>query len=92
MKFFNNIEKVLKNGFYLDYLFKNFVFYVYKNIINNNFFYIFDKLFTEYIYFYIKNATNYLLFVVNILKKLDFKKLIKLILLLLLQMLIIVLL
>ena len=54
MKFLSNMEKIIKNAFFLDFLFKNLVLYIYRKIIGKNFLFIFDKYFTEYIYFSIK--------------------------------------
>lgn len=90
MKFLYNIEKTLKNGLYLDFLFKNFIFYVYKKIIGRNFLFLMDKYFTEYIFFYFKSLSNYFFTFINLLKTLNFNQLIKLLLLIIIQILIII--
>jgi len=90
MKFLYNFEKVVKNGFFLDFLFKNLVFYIYKKIIGRNFLFIFDKYFTEYIYFFIKKFFYYINNFVDILKNLNFLQLIKLLLIIIIQILIII--
>ena len=90
MKFLYNFEKVTKNGFFLDFLFKNLVFHIYKKIIGRNFLFIFDKYFTEYIYFFIKKFFYYINNFVDILKNLNFLQLIKLLLIIIIQVLIII--
>jgi len=85
MKFLYNFEKIIKNGFFLDFLFKNFIFFIYKKIIGRNLLFIVDKYFTEYIYFFIKNFFYYINNFINIIKNLKFLELIKLILIIIFQ-------
>ena len=47
MKFLYNIQKTLKNGFFLDYFFKNFVLYIYIKLVSTNFNYLIDKYLAE---------------------------------------------
>lgn len=90
MKFLYNFEKILKNGFFLDFLFKNIVFSLYKKIISKNFLFLMDKYFTEYIYFFIKNFYNYFFNFINLLKNLNFLQIIKVLLVLIIQIIIII--
>lgn len=90
MKFFHNFENILKNGFFLDFLFKNFIFFLYKRIIGKNFLYLMDKYFTEYIFFFLKSLFNYFFTFINLLKNLNFNQLIKIIILLVLQIVILI--
>jgi hypothetical protein len=54
MKFFYSIQTTLKNGFYVDYFFKNLFFYLYKKMILSNMFYFIDKFLAEKFFFSIK--------------------------------------
>lgn len=90
MKFLYNFEKIIKNGFFLDFLFKNFIFFIYKKIIGRNLLFIVDKYFTEYIYFFIKNFFYYINNFINIIKNLKFLELIKLILIIIFQIIILI--
>jgi len=85
MKFLYNFEKIIKNSFFLDFLFKNFIFFIYKKVIGRNLLFIVDKYFTEYIYFFIKNFFYYINSFINIIKNLKFLELIKLILIIIFQ-------
>lgn len=86
MKFLYNLEKILKNGFFLDFLFKNLILWLYKKIVGKNFLYIVDKYFTEYIFFFNKLFFNYLFNAVNTLKNLNFLQLTKFFLILIIQL------
>lgn len=90
MKFLYNIEKVVKNGFYLDFFFKNFIFFFYKKIIGKNFLFILDKYFTEYIFFFFKSFFNYFLIINNTLKNLTFNQIIKLMIIITIQVFILI--
>jgi len=88
MRFIYNLEKITKNGFFLDFLFKNLIFFVYKKIIGKNLLFIVDKYFTEYIYFFIRNFFYYINNFTSMIKNLKFLELIKLVLIIISQILI----
>ena len=90
MKFILNYETSLKNGLYIDYYFKNIVFYLYKNIINNNFIYLIDKFLAEKLFYKIKFFFNNFFFVINLLKSLNFNQFLKLFIVLSIQIIIII--
>ena len=90
MKFLFNMEKIIKNAFFLDFLFKNLVLYIYVKIIGKNFLFIFDKYFTEYIYFSIKKFFYYFNNIIDTLKNLNYLQLIKILLIIIVQLLIII--
>lgn len=92
MKFFYNLQKTLKNGFYVDYFFKNFIFFFYKKIISNNFSYLIDKYLAEKLFFMFNNFFKYFTVLNNFLKNLSTVDLIKILLLILIQILLIILL
>lgn len=92
MKFFFNIQKTLKNGFYVDYFFKNFIFYFYKKIISNNFSYLIDKYLAEKLFFMLNQFFKYILIFNNFLKNLSTLDLIKILILFIAQILLIILL
>lgn len=83
-------EKCLKNGFYLDYFFKNAVFHVNKAILGNNFIYLTDKYLTEKLFFLLKNFFSFFQVFVQNLKNLNFKHLLKLILVISVQIIILI--
>jgi len=84
------MEKVLKNGIYLDFILKNFIFFFYKKIISKNFLFLTDKYFTEYIFFLYKIFCNYVFFLLDISKNLKLNAAIKVILIFITQILIII--
>ncbi len=90
MKFLYNNQKILKNGLYLDYFFKNFFFNIYKKFLSLNFFYLVDKFITEKFFFYIKNFFSFFFFFTDYAKKLDATKLIKIVILVFIQLLLII--
>ena len=90
MKLILNMEKVLKNGIYLDFILKNFIFFFYKKIISKNFLFLTDKYFTEYIFFLYKIFCNYVFFLLDISKNLKLNAAIKVILIFITQILIII--
>jgi|LakMenEpi03Aug12_release.lakeMendotaPanAssembly.Ray.scaffolds.fasta_scaffold1881188_1 hypothetical protein len=90
MKFLYNFEKILKNGFFLDFLFKNAIFYLYKKIVGRNFLFIFDKYFTEYLFFFIKKFFFYINNLIDILKNLNFFELSKILLIVSIQIIILI--
>ena len=89
-KFFYNFEKTCKSGFNIDFLFKNFILYIYAKITNKNFLFISDKYFVEYIYYKFKSFFNYFFIISSIVKNLNFNQLIKLILLISIQLIILI--
>ncbi len=90
MKFLYNNQKTLKNGFYLDYFFKNILFNSYKKFLSFNFFYLVDKFLTEKFFFYIKNFFSFFFFLNDYVRKLDAFKLVKITLLVVIQILLII--
>lgn len=92
MKFFYDLQKVIKNGFYVDYFFKNIVFFFYKKLISNNFTYLVDKYLAEKIFFMINQFFKYLTTINNFLRNLTTIDLLKVIILVVIQLLLIILL
>jgi len=90
MKLTNSFYKILKNGLYLDYLFKNLIFFFYKKIVGKNSLFVFDKYFTEYLFFLVSSFFNNLSFVIGVLKNLNFNQITKLILIIAIQIIIII--
>jgi|688.fasta_scaffold1014091_1 hypothetical protein len=90
MRLIINIEKTLKNGMYLDFIFKNLIFFFYKKIISKNFLFLMDKHFTEYIFFMYKSFCNYFFFIIDTYKNLKFNEILKVILVLTIQLTIII--
>ena len=90
MKSFFNYNKSFKNGLYIDYYFKNIIFYLYKNIVGNNFIYLIDKFLAEKFFYIIKTFFNNFFFFINLLKNMNFNQLIKLFLLISIQIIIII--
>jgi hypothetical protein len=86
MKLLYNYQKILKNGFYLDYFFKNFVFYTYINFIGTNFFYLVDKFLAENFFYNVKKFFSMSTFFVDIFKKMTTIQLIKMIVLVVIQL------
>ena len=90
MKLLYNTEKALKHGLYLDFIFKNFIFFFFKKLIGKNFLFLNDKYFTEYFFLLYKFFCNYLFFFLDISKSLKFNESIKIIILIIIQIIIIV--
>jgi hypothetical protein len=90
MRLIINVEKTLKNGMYLDFIFKNLIFFFYKKLISKNFLFLTDKYFTEYIFFMYKSFCNYFLFIIDAYKNLKFNEILKVILILIIQLTIII--
>ena len=90
MKLLYNTEKALKHGLYLDFIFKNFIFFFFKKLIGKNFLFLTDKYFTEYFFLLYKFFCKYLFFFLYISKCLKFNECIKIIVLVLIQIIIIV--
>ena len=90
MKLLYNTEKALKHGLYLDFIFKNFIFFFFKKLIGKNFLFLTDKYFTEYFFLLYKFFCKYLFFFLYISKSLKFNECIKIIVLVLIQIIIIV--
>lgn len=86
MKFIYYNQKILKNGFYLDFFYKNFIFFFYKNFIKNNLLYFFDKYLIENLIFSIKHLSKYIYIYINITKQLSITTLIKLFIILIFQL------
>ncbi len=89
MKFFINMEKSLKSGLNVDFFIKSIFFYVYKNLIGNNFIYIIDKYLVEKLFFMFSTSINYISVVLNVVKSLSFKQIIQLNLIIAIQLFII---
>jgi len=92
MKFFYNIQVVLKNGFYVDYYFKKFSFYIYKKLISSNMFYLVDKYLVEKFFFNLKKLSKWAGVCFSNLQKMSFTNIIKIFFLISIQILIITLL
>ncbi len=92
MKFYFYIQKVLKNGFYVDYFFKNFIFYFFKKLTSNTFYYLIDKYLAEKFYYMINNFFNYIKLLTNFVKNTSITNLLKIFSLITIQLLLIILL
>jgi hypothetical protein len=92
MKFIFELQNTLKNGFYIDYFFKNIIFNLYTKFILSNFSYIVDKYLAEQFFFHFKKFFSFFFFVGNFVKSLDTLQLIKIVFLLVIQILLIILL
>ena len=90
MKFLYNIQKTLKNGFYLDYFFKNLIFYIYIKLISTNFNFLIDKYLAERFFFMLKQFFQFFFFLNNFIKKLTILQILKIIILISLQILLII--
>jgi hypothetical protein len=64
-----NAQKTLKAGFYLDYYFKKFFFFIFKKIFQNSFFSIVNKFVAEDFFSSIKKFYNFIIFVIELIKK-----------------------
>lgn len=89
MKFLLNNEKILKNGLYLDYFFKNVIFFFYKNLVGNNFIYLIDKYLVEKFFLSLKVFFSYIQLFINTVKFLNFNQILKLNLIIIIQALLI---
>lgn len=92
MKLFCNLQKVFKNGFYIDYWFKNIIFFIYIKMTSTNFFYLIDKFLAEKFFYSFKQMFQFFSFLNNFIKNLNFLQILKLIILITLQVLLIILL
>lgn len=90
MKFLYNIQKTLKNGFFLDYFFKNFVLYIYIKLVSTNFNYLIDKYLAEKFFFMLKQFFQFFFFLNNFIKKLSILQILKIIIIISLQILLII--
>lgn len=92
MKLLSNLQKTFKNGFYIDYFFKNIIFYVYIKLIATNFSYLIDKYLAEKFFFMLKQFFQFFFFFNNFIKKLSIIQILKILIFITLQILIIILL
>lgn len=90
MKFYYYIQRVLKNGFYVDYFFKNLIFFFFKKLTSNNFYYLIDKYLAEKLFYMINNFFNYIKLFTNLFKTLSILNLLKIIILITIQLLLII--
>ena len=90
MKLFVSLQKIIKNGFYIDYFFKNLIFFFFKKLTSNNFIYLIDKYLAEKLFFMVNNFFKYLKTFNNYLKSLSFLELLKIITLITIQLLLII--
>lgn len=90
MKLLYNLQKVLKNGFYVDYFFKNFIFYTYIKLISINFLYLIDKYLAEKFFFMIKQFFQFIFFFNNFIKKLSITQILKILILITIQLILII--
>ena len=77
MKFFYNLQTTFKNGFYVDYYFKNIFFFVYKKLILSNMFYIVDKYMVEKFFFNIKKLSNWIAIITTSITKMSLVNILK---------------
>jgi len=92
MKFIVELQNTLKNGFFIDYFFKNVIFSLYTKFILSNFNYIVDRYLAEQFFFHFKKFFSFFFFIGNFIKSLDTLQLIKITVLLAIQLLLIILL
>lgn len=90
MKLLYNLQKIFKNGFYVDYFFKNFIFYIYIKLISTNFSYLIDKYLAEKFFFMIKQFFQFIYFLNNFIKKLSIIQILKILVLITIQLLLII--
>ena len=90
MKFLYDAQSFLKNGCYIDYIFKYIYIKIYKYIFKNNFIYLIDKFIAENMYLYLKKFFSFFTFINDFIKKTETLQLIKILLLILLQIIIII--
>jgi hypothetical protein len=90
MKFLFELQKTLKNGFYIDFFFKNVVFFIYVKFLSKNFLYLIDKYLAEKFFYMLKNFFQFFFFLNNFIKKLSFFNILKFIILITIQLLIII--
>lgn len=89
MRFLLNSEKALKSGLNLDYFFKIIIFYLYKLIIGNKFFYIVDKYLAEKLFFQLNSFFSYTNSIFFVIKYLNFNQILKISLVLAIQIILI---
>ena len=85
MKFFFLNEKTYKNNFFLDYFFKNFLFFFYKNMTGNKFIYLIDKYLAETLISSLQKFLSFFFIIFNSTKSLNFNKLTQILLILFIQ-------
>ena len=90
MKLICQLQKTLKNGFYIDYWFKNIIFFIYVKITSTNFFYLIDKFLAEKFFYSFKQTFQFFSFLNNFIKTLNFLQILKLIILISIQALLII--
>lgn len=86
MKLIYNLQKTLKNGFYIDYLFKIIFNLLYINIIKKSMFYITDKYLAEIFLFNVKSFFSFFLILSEFFKKLNIINLFKIAILITFQL------
>jgi hypothetical protein len=69
MRFLYEAQKTLKAGFYVDYYFKKTFIFIFKKIFQNSFFSIINKFVAEDFFSSIKKFYNFILFVIELIKK-----------------------
>lgn len=92
MKLFCQLQKTFKNGFYIDYWFKNIVFFIYIKVTSTGFFYLLDKFLAEKFFYFFKQTFQFFFFLNNFIKNLNFLQILKLLILITIQILFIILL
>lgn len=90
MKLFILLQKTIKNGFYIDYFFKNLTFFFFKKIITNNFIYLIDKYLAEKFFFMFNQFFKYMKTFNNFFKSLSFLELLKIISLISIQLILVI--
>lgn len=86
----NKLEKSLKHGLYIDYLFKNFFLTCFKVFFSKNMLYIVDKYLAEKMFYSAFAFFNSLKNLINSIKYLNFKQILKLSLLIIFQIFLII--
>jgi hypothetical protein len=90
MKLLYSLQRVFKNGFYVDYFFKNFIFYIYIKLISTNFSYLIDKYLAEKFFFMIRQFFQFVFFINNFIKKLSIAQILKILVLITIQLILII--
>jgi hypothetical protein len=90
MRFLYEAQKTIKAGFYVDYYFKKIFIFLFKKILQNNFFILLDKFIAEEFFYSIKNFFLNIKVIIDLLKKAKGLTLLKILFFIFLQILIIV--
>jgi hypothetical protein len=86
----SKIKKYLKNGFYIDFFFKNFVYSINMKITNSTFFHVIDKYLSNIVFNSVKKFTQYIKFLTTILVRQNLKNIILFLIIIIVQITIII--